>query len=203
MKISNSNNNLKKMPNTKFIKLNPVIIKRRDIKQNKENMKIETENYIEQLLSQIKGKKSQNFPSKDFNQYTENIEKSMNGYQMNYSKENEDYFSEEVDLNKYVNKIDKEMFKKIHLINNTYGNNNKNISSKNSHIKIGIEQMEFPNPVKSLGIIRNNQYIFSELNKNNLTRQSESFNKQIEEINHINLKYGKKMPKVHVTINIP
>ena len=199
MKISNSNNNLKKMPNTKFIKLNPVIIKRRDIKQNKENMKIETENYIEQLLSQIKGKKSQNFPSKDFNQYTENIEKSMNGYQMNYSKENEDYFSEEVDLNKYVNKIDKEMFKKIHLINNTYGNNNKNISSKNSHIKIGIEQMEFPNPVKSLGIIRNNQYIFSELNKNNLTRQSESFNKQIDEINHINLKYGKKMPKVHVT----
>ena len=59
--------------------------------------------------------------------------------------------------------------------------------------------MEFPNPVKSLGIIRNNQYIFSELNKNNLTRQSESFNKQIEEINHINLIYSKKMPKIKRT----
>ena len=59
--------------------------------------------------------------------------------------------------------------------------------------------MEFPNPLKSLGIIRNNHNIYNELNKNNLTRQSESFNKQIEEINHINLKFGKKMPKVHIT----
>jgi len=91
------------------------------------------------------------------------------------------------------------LFRKIHYLNNSYGNSNRNLSSKNSHIKIGINEMEYPNPIKSLGIIRNNQYIYSELNKNNLTRQSESFNKQIEEINHINVIYGKKMPKVHIT----
>ena len=59
--------------------------------------------------------------------------------------------------------------------------------------------MEFPNPVKSLGIIRHNQNIYCELNKNNLNRQSESFNKQINEINNRNMKYGKKMPRVHIT----
>ena len=31
-----------------------------------------------------------------------------------------------------------------------------------------IDQMKFPNPVKSLGIIRHNQNIYCELSKNNL-----------------------------------
>ena len=194
-----NNNNMKIIPNSRYIKLNPVITKK---KQNKniENIKIETEKDIEQILSQIKRKSSVNKkPTKDFNQYTKNIEKSMNGYQMSYPKEDGEIYTEHSYVNKYVNKEDKELFKKVHDLNNIHGNTNKNISSKSSLIKIGINQMEFPNPLKSLGIIRNNHYIYNELNKNNLTRQSESFNKQIEEINHINLKFGKKMPKVHIT----
>ena len=196
---NNNNNNMKLIPNSRYIKLNPIIIKRKQIK-NIENIKIETEKDIEQILSQIKRKSSVNKkPTKDFNQYTENLEKSMNGYQMSYPKEDEEINNENSYVNKYVNKADKELFKKVHDLNNIYGNKNKNISSKSSLIKIGVNQMEFPNPLKSLGIIRNNHNIYNELNKNNLTRQSESFNKQIEEINHINLKFGKKMPKVHIT----
>ena len=197
LQTSNSNDNLKKFRKIKHIKLNQ-IIKRGGVRQNKELIKMEIENNIENFLLKIRRNSNFNPPKKDFNQYTENIEKSMNRYQMSYSKENDDD-SEGVNLNKYINKFDKELFKKIHIINNTNGNLNKNLYSKNSHIKIGVNQMEFPNPIKSLGIIRNNQNIFSELNKNNLTRQSESFNKQIEEINHINLKYGKKMPRVYIT----
>ena len=194
-----NNNNMKIIPNSRYIKLNPVITKKKQIK-NIENIKIETEKDIEQILSQIKRKSSVNKkPTKDFNQYTKNIEKSMNGYQMSYPKEDGEIYTEYSYVNKYVNKEDKELFKKVHDLNNIHGNTNKNISSKSSLIKIGINQMEFPNPLKSLGIIRNNHYIYNELNKNNLTRQSESFNKQIEEINHINLKFGKKMPKVHIT----
>ena len=194
-----NNNNMKIIPNSRYIKLNPVITKKKQIK-NIENIKIETEKDIEQILSQIKRKSSVNKkPTKDFNQYTKNIEKSMNGYQMSYPKEDGEIYTEHSYVNKYVNKEDKELFKKVHDLNNIHGNTNKNISSKSSLIKIGINQMEFPNPLKSLGIIRNNHYIYNELNKNNLTRQSESFNKQIEEINHINLKFGKKMPKVHIT----
>jgi len=196
---NNNNNNMKLIPNSRYIKLNPIITKRKQIK-NIENIKIETEKDIEQILSQIKRKSSVNKkPTKDFNQYTENLEKSMNGYQMSYPKEDEEINNENSYVNKYVNKADKELFKKVHDLNNIYGNKNKNISSKSSLIKIGVNQMEFPNPLKSLGIIRNNHNIYNELNKNNLTRQSESFNKQIEEINHINLKFGKKMPKVHIT----
>jgi N-acetylneuraminic acid mutarotase len=118
---------------------------------------------------------------------------------MSYPQKDDEIDSDYLHLNKYIHKDDKELFRKIHNSNNNYGNTNKNISSKISLIKIDVNQMEYPNPVKSLGIIRNNQYIYSELNKNNLTRQSESFNKQIEEINHINVIYGKKMPKVHIT----
>ena len=163
-------------------------------------MKSENEISIDKILSEIKKKnKNSHKITKDFNQYTENLEKSMNGYQMSYPQEEDEYDSDYLHLNKYINKVDKELFRKIHNYNNNYGNTNKDISSKVSHIKIGVNQMEYPNPIKSLGIIRNNHYIYSELNKNNLTRQSESFNKQIEEINHINLIYGKKMPKVHIT----
>ena len=194
--IKKNDNNVKIIPNSRYVKLNPIITKKRQIK-NLENIKLETEKDIEQILSQIKRKSnSNNKHTKDFNQYTENLEKSMNGYQMSYPKEDEEINS---NVNKYINKIDKELFKKVHDLNNIYGNTNKNISSKSSLIKIGVNQMEFPNPLKSLGIIRNNHNIYNELNKNNLTRQSESFNKQIEEINHINLKFGKKMPKVHIT----
>ena len=198
--IKNLNNiNTKKNQNSKYVKLNPVIIKKRKIRDN-ENVKSENEISIDKILSEIKKKnKNSHKITKDFNQYTENLEKSMNGYQMSYPQEEDEYDSDYLHLNKYINKVDKELFRKIHNYNNNYGNTNKDISSKVSHIKIGVNQMEYPNPIKSLGIIRNNHYIYSELNKNNLTRQSESFNKQIEEINHINLIYGKKMPKVHIT----
>ena len=194
-----NNINTKKNQNSKYVKLNPVIIKKRKIRDN-ENAKSENEISIDKILSEIKKKnKNSHKITKDFNQYTENLEKSMNGYQMSYPQEEDEYDSDYLHLNKYINKVDKELFRKIHNYNNNYGNTNKDISSKVSHIKIGVNQMEYPNPIKSLGIIRNNHYIYSELNKNNLTRQSESFNKQIEEINHINLIYGKKMPKVHIT----
>ena len=194
-----NNINTKKNQNSKYVKLNPVIIKKRKIRDN-ENVKSENEISIDKILSEIKKKnKNSHKITKDFNQYTENLEKSMNGYQMSYPQEEDEYDSDYLHLNKYINKVDKELFRKIHNYNNNYGNTNKDISSKVSHIKIGVNQMEYPNPIKSLGIIRNNHYIYSELNKNNLTRQSESFNKQIEEINHINLIYGKKMPKVHIT----
>ena len=194
-----NNINTKKNQNSKYVKLNPVIIKKRKIRDN-ENAKSENEFSIDKILSEIKKKnKNSHKITKDFNQYTENLEKSMNGYQMSYPQEEDEYDSDYLHLNKYINKVDKELFRKIHNYNNNYGNTNKDISSKVSHIKIGVNQMEYPNPIKSLGIIRNNHYIYSELNKNNLTRQSESFNKQIEEINHINLIYGKKMPKVHIT----
>ena len=194
-----NNINTKKNQNSKYVKLNPVIIKKRKTRDN-ENVKSENEISIDKILSEIKKKnKNSHKITKDFNQYTENLEKSMNGYQMSYPQEEDEYDSDYLHLNKYINKVDKELFRKIHNYNNNYGNTNKDISSKVSHIKIGVNQMEYPNPIKSLGIIRNNHYIYSELNKNNLTRQSESFNKQIEEINHINLIYGKKMPKVHIT----
>ena len=193
IKYNNRNKNSAKMPNSKYIRLNPIIRNGRN-KSNIENIKTETNdsnNNMEKIISQIKRKSYS--VKKDFNEYTENLEKSMNKYQMSYTKENDD-----IDYSKYIKKEDKALFKKVHELNNSYDSNNI-LSSKNSHIKIEINQMKYPNPIKSLSIIRNNYNIYNELNKNILTRQSESFNKQIEEMNHITAKYGKKMPKIHIT----
>ena len=60
---------------------------------------MDTENNIERFLSQIKRKSINNLHPKDFNQYTENLEKSMNKYQMSYSKEDDDEDYDELNLN--------------------------------------------------------------------------------------------------------
>ena len=102
IKNSNSNDNFKNDHKMKYIKLNPIVTKRRVTRPNREVIKTQTENNIEFFLSQIKRKSDLNLASRNFNEYTENLEKSMNGYQMSYSKENEEDDPEGGNLNKYI-----------------------------------------------------------------------------------------------------
>ena len=203
----NKSKNSAKLPKVKYTRLNPIIRRgNQNInKINKENMKtdINDNNNNEKIPFNINSS-SNNNKTKDFNLYTENLEKSMHKYQMSYFKDNDDEENNneiDINLNKYINKEDKALFKKVHDLNNSFENANKYLTSKNSKIKIEvpINYLKYPNPIKSLGIIRNNYYIYNELNKGILTRQSESFNKQIDEMNHITAKYAKKMPKIHIT----
>ena len=219
MNNANINNNEQSEKNTnanknkkQYIKLRPIVIKKRDIKNNNNHLSIKNKTSFKHFLLQTNKKKktlNKEDNEEEFYKYTEKLENSMIGYQMSYSNDKKDEEDEEK-LNKYISKKDKEIIKKVHDLNNSYDNRVMSPISQNCNIKIEINEMNYPNPIKSLGVIRHNRHIFNELSKNILTRQSESFNKQIEEIEHINMKYGKKMPKIHITdlllkdsLNIP
>ena len=191
----NSNNqNDKKTNQIHYIKLRPVIIKKRvssNVKKNQSNLK----NY---LLNTNKRKNtfSNEEYEEDFYKYTEKLQNTMNSYQMSYGKKDEE---EDKSFDKYINKKDKQIIQKVHDLNNSYDNRIMSPKNKDCNIKIEINEMNYPNPIKSLGIIRHNRHIYNELSKNILSRQSESFSKQIEEIEQYNMKFGKKMPKIHIT----
>ena len=85
MKKLNSNENLKNIQGRNYLKLNPIISKKGILKRNKENLKLDTEDNIEKFLLQFTKKNINKLPPKDFNQYTENLEKSMNKYQIIHS----------------------------------------------------------------------------------------------------------------------
>ena len=194
--INNSTQNENNTNKIQYIKLRPVIVKKRQVSSNKKSI-----SNLKQYLLQSNTRKNTltkvNHPD-DFNKYTEKLENSMVGYQMSYSNDKKDEEKED-NFEKFINKKDKEILKKVHELNNSYDNRIMSPRSKECNIKIEINEMNYPNPLKSLGIIRNNHHIYNELSKNILTRQSESFSKQIEEIEQYNMKYGKKMPKIHIT----
>ena len=192
----NSNNqNDKKINHIKYVKLRPVNIKRRKISST---LKKSPSNFKKYLLSTKKRKTTltNEENEEDFYKYTEKIENSMNRYQMSYDKKDED---EDNSFDKYINKKDKQIIQKVHDLNNSYDNRVMTSKNKDCNIKIEINEMNYPNPLKSLGIIKHNRHIYNELSKNILNRQSESFSKQIEEIENYNMKFGKKMPKIHIT----
>ena len=188
-----------------YIKLRPIILKKRQVSSN-----IKNANNLKKFILETYTRKNtfnRNENEEEFSKYTEKLENSMNGYHMSYSN---DYDDEDNSLDKYINKKDKQIIKKVHDLNNSYDNRVMSPKSKENNIKIEINEMNYPNPIKSLGIIRNNRHIYNELNKNIITRQSESFNKQIEEVENYNMKFNKKMPKIHITdllfknsLNIP
>ena len=189
-----------------YIKLRPVILKKRQVSSNKNNG-----NNLKKFILETYTRKNtfnRNGNEEEFSKYTEKLENSLKGYHMSYSSDYDE--DEDNNLDKYLNKKDKQIIQKIHDLNNSYDNRIMSPKSKEYNIKIEINEMNYPNPIKSLGIIRNNRHIYNELNKNIITRQSDSFNKQIEEIEHYNMKFNKKMPKIHITdllfknsLNIP
>ena len=200
-KINNGQNENNTNKNN-YKKLRPIVINKREIRRsNNYNLSLNNKTSFKKfLLDSTKRKKILNKDNteEEFHKYTEKLENSMHGYQMSYSNEKKED-DEEDSIDKYISKKDKEIIKKVHDLNNSYDNRIMSPKSTNCHIKIEINEMNYPNPIKSLGVIRNNRHIYNELSKNILTRQSESFNKQIEEIEQYNMKYGKKMPKIHIT----
>ena len=76
------------------------------------------------------------------------------------------------------------------------------ISNKEEDIqlsKITIREKQYPNPYKSLAVIKHNSFIFDEINKNFLNRQGDLFKQKILNIKKYNNKYKVKMPKIHIS----
>jgi len=136
---------------------------------------------------------------KDFNMYVETIENSLGNYKMDYEKKNEEKQLKNYNPNFYIHLKDKLLIKKIHKHNRNFFNHALTPKNDDSNLKITIREKQYPNPYKSLAVIKHNSFIFDEINKNFLNRQGDLFKQKILNIKKYNNKYKVKMPKIHIS----
>jgi N-acetylneuraminic acid mutarotase len=136
---------------------------------------------------------------KDFNIYVETIESSLGNYKMDYEKKNEEKQLKNYNPNFYIHLKDKLLIKKIHKHNRNFFNHALTPKNDDSNLKITIREKQYPNPYKSLAVIKHNSFIFDEINKNFLNRQGDLFKQKILNIKKYNNKYKVKMPKIHIS----
>ena len=136
---------------------------------------------------------------KDFNIYVETVENSLGNYKMDYEKKNEEKQLKNYNPNFYIHLKDKLLIKKIHKHNRNFFNHALTPKNDDSNLKITIREKQYPNPYKSLAVIKHNSFIFDEINKNFLNRQGDLFKQKILNIKKYNNKYKVKMPKIHIS----
>ena len=142
--------------------------------------------------------------SHDFNDYDDYINKinnSLNKYQVSFSQEKNAELENSLGPNeKYMDKEGKQLIKKIYHMNNLYINKGLPTSNEESKLKITIPEQEYPNPFQSLGVIKSNRFLYDEICKDYLYRQSDLFNQKILDIQKYKNKFGSvKMPKIHIS----
>ena len=125
-------------------------------------------------------KRRKKYPQ-DFDDYISKMDKSLNKYQLTYINKDEE--DNEIGPNeRFMTKDDTKLIKKIYDRNKL--NNSKGLSSNNeeSNLKVIVSEPDYPNPYQSLGVIKHNNHIFNEISKDFLYRQSDLFNKKINDI---------------------
>ena len=137
----------------------------------------------------------------NYDNYINKINNSLSKYQTSFSQDK----SYELDNNlgpneKYMDKEDKRLIKKVYYLNNLYTNKGLPSSNEQSKLKITVSDQEYPNPFQSLGVIKSNRFLYDEICKDFLYRQSDLFNRKIIDIQKYKNKFGGvKMPKIHIT----
>ena len=139
----------------------------------------------------------------DYDDYKNKINNSLSKYQISFSPEK---YPEIDDLNtlgpneKYVDREDKQLIRKIYHQNKLYVNKGLPSPTENSKLKIIVPKEDYPNPFQSLGVIKSNRHLYDEISKDYLFRQSDLFNKKIKDIQKYKNKLGSiKMPKIHIS----
>ena len=137
----------------------------------------------------------------DYDDYINKINTSLNRYQTSFSKEKNSELDNSLGPNeKYMEKEDKKLIKKIYYLNNLYSNRGLPTSNEQSKLKVTIPEQDYPNPFQSLGVIKSNRYLYDEICKDFLYRQSDLFNQKIMDIQQYKNKFGgDKMSKVHIS----
>ena len=147
--------------------------------------------------------KNDNSDYDDYENYINKINNSLSKYQTSFSQEKNAELENSLGPNeKYMDNEGKKLIKKIYHLNNLYSN--KGLPSSNeSRLKISITDQEYPNPYQSLGVIKSNRFLYDEISKDYLYRQSGLFNQKIKDIQKYKNKFGGvKMPKIHISASI-
>ena len=137
---------------------------------------------------------NRNANDKDYENYDNKINLTLSKYQLSipHDKDKE----EEINPNdlgpneKYIDKDDKKLIKKIYHLNSLYSNRGLPILNEQSRLKVVIPEQEYPNPFQSLGVIKANRHLYDEISKDFLYRQSDLFNQKIIDIQKYKSKFG-------------
>ena len=122
--------------------------------------------------------------SDNYNKYLDKVNTSLSKYQINFSRERFAEIENENDLGpnqKFMDKEGKQLIKKIYSQNKIFEQNFPS-SNDNIKVKVVIPEQAYPNPYQSLGVIKSNRYLYDEISKDFLYRQSDLFNKKIIDI---------------------
>ena len=137
---------------------------------------------------------NRNAYDKDYENYDNKINLTLSKYQLSipHDKDKE----EEINPNdlgpneKYIDKDDKKLIKKIYHLNSLYSNRGLPTLNEQSRLKVVIPEQEYPNPFQSLGVIKANRHLYDEISKDFLYRQSDLFNQKIIDIQKYKSKFG-------------
>jgi len=134
----------------------------------------------------------------NFEEYISKLDTSLNQYQLSYVNK-DDLPEDEMGPNKkYITKYDTKLIKKVYDQNRFLSTKGLTSNNEDSNLKVTVSNSNYPNPYQSLGVIKHNNHIFNEICKEFLYRQSDLFNKQIEEIQKYEQKNKIKMPKIAI-----
>ena len=103
--INNFNQNENNTNKIQYIKLRPVVIKKRQVSSNKKSIS-NLKKYILQSNTRKNTLTKIDHPD-EFHNYTKKLENSMVGYQLSYSNDKKDEENEDI-FDKFINKKDKE-----------------------------------------------------------------------------------------------
>ena len=130
----------------------------------------------------------------DYESYNTKIINSLNKYQLSIIQDkdkDEPTVRNDMGPNeKYIDKDDKKLIKKIYHLNSLYTNRGFPSRNEQSRIKVVVPEQEYPNPFQSLGVIKANRHLYDEISKDFLYRQSDLFNKKIIDIQKYKNKFG-------------
>ena len=151
-----------------------------------------------------KSLKNNKFDYDDYDNYINKINNSLNKYQTSFSQEKNAELENSLGPNeKYMDKEGQQLIKKIYKQNKLYVNKGLPSLNEQSKLKISIPEQEYPNPFQSLGVIKSNRFLYDEICKDFLYRQSDLFSKKIIDIQKYKNRFGGiKMPKIHISASM-
>ena len=137
---------------------------------------------------------NRNANDKDYENYDNKINLTLSKYQLSipHDKDKE----EEINPNdlgpneKYIDKDDKKLIKKIYHLNSLYSNRGLPTLNEQSRLKVVIPEQEYPNPFQSLGVIKANRHLYDEISKDFFFFFSDLFNQKIIDIQKYKSKFG-------------
>ena len=130
--------------------------------------------------------------------YNDLIQSSMKNYHLTY----EDEKKSNLPKANFITYDDQVLIKRMYNFNKSF-ENKLGYLNEESALKVNVPELNYRNPYNSISILRNNHFIYNEINKDFLLRQKQKFDDSIKIFEGYTMKYKVKMPKIRVAVVQP